>query len=111
QVKKLFIDQEGVADVLLPEAFAEYGLPHPREYNQAPDAVLVAKDGYSVSASAEGEDFVKANTEAKTSLGSHGFVSTMKKMNAPLVLSGRGIRRGEKLQDVENIDVAPTIAK
>ncbi|QDU29591.1 Type I phosphodiesterase / nucleotide pyrophosphatase [Anatilimnocola aggregata] len=109
--KELMSGQEGVADVLFPERFAEYGLPHPREYNQAPDAVLVAKDGYAVSGSAEGETFVTTNIEAKTSLGSHGFISTLPKMNALCVLSGRGIRAGVKLADVENIDLTPTIAR
>ncbi|MGV3485858.1 MAG: alkaline phosphatase family protein [Planctomycetaceae bacterium] len=111
QVKELFTGQEGVAEVLLPEAYRQYGLPHPREYDQAPDAVLVAKDGYSVSASAEGDTFVTSNTEAKTSLGSHGFISSFEKMNAMCVISGNGIRAGGKLQQVENIDVAPTIAR
>jgi arylsulfatase A-like enzyme len=110
-VKKLFAGQEGVADVVFPERFAEYGMPHPREYNQAPDAILVAKDGYAVSGSVEGETLVATNIEAKTSLGSHGFVSTFGKMNAICVLSGRGIRAAAKIKDVENIDVAPTIAR
>jgi predicted AlkP superfamily pyrophosphatase or phosphodiesterase len=111
QVKKLFADQEGVADILFPEQFAEYGLPHPREYAPAPDAVMVAKEGYAVSGSVEGDSFVTSHTEAKTSLGSHGFISTMKKMNAVCVLSGKGIRKGAALEDVENIDIAPTIAR
>jgi predicted AlkP superfamily pyrophosphatase or phosphodiesterase len=111
RVKELFTGQEGIADVVLPDRFAEYGLPQPREYEQAPDAVLVAKDGYAISGSVEGETFVTSNTEAKTALGSHGFISTSKKMNALCVLSGKGIRRGGKLEHVENIDVAPTIAK
>lgn len=110
RVKELFLGREGVADVLLPEQFAEHGLPHPREYNQSPDAVLVAEDGYSVSGLVEGDEFVVGYTEGKTSLGQHGFLSTMKKMNATLVLSGNGIVQGGKLQDVANIDVAPTIA-
>lgn len=110
-VQKLFSGQEGVAEVVLPDRFAELGLPHPREYSQSPDAVLVAKDGYGVSASVEGDDFVASNTEAKTALGSHGFVSTNAKMNALCVLSGQGIRKGAKLHEVENIDIAPTIAQ
>lgn len=110
-VKELFTGQEGVAEVLLPEQFAAYGLPHPREYAPAPDAVLVAKEGYAVSGSVEGETFVASNTEARTSLGSHGFIATSPKMNALCVLSGRGVKPGEKLEQVENIDVAPTIAR
>lgn len=111
RAKALFEGKEGVAAVVLPKDFAKLGLPHPREYNQAPDAVLVVEDGYSVSNSAEGESFVVSNTEGKTSLGSHGFVSTLNKMNAICVLSGNGIRKGETLHDVENIDIAATIAK
>lgn len=110
-VKKLFEGQEGVAEIVYPERFAEFGMPHPREYSQAPDAILVAKDGFSVAGSADGDTLVATNTEAKTSLGSHGFVSTFGKMNATCVLSGRGIQKGGKVPDVENIDLAPTIAR
>ena len=46
-----------------------------------PDLVLVAKDGYGVSASAEGETLVTTQTEGRISVGSHGFISTMPKMN------------------------------
>ncbi|MEX2174299.1 MAG: nucleotide pyrophosphatase/phosphodiesterase family protein [Pirellulaceae bacterium] len=111
RVKKLFLGQEGIADVLSPEQFAEYGLPHPRAYGPAPDLVLVAQDGYAVSGSAEGETLVCTNTEGRTSLGSHGFLSTLPKMNALCILSGVGVRAGVHLKDVENIDVAPTVAR
>ncbi len=109
--RDLMKDKEGVAEVVFPDRFAELGMPHPREYSQAPDAVLVAKDGYAVSGTVLGENFVAANTEVKSSLGSHGFIASMPKMNALLVLSGAGIRAGEQLKGVENIDVAPTIAR
>lgn len=111
QIKDLFTGQEGVAEVILPQDFAKHGMPHPREYDQAPDAILVAQDGYSVSAAVDGETFVTTNVEAKSSLGSHGFLSTYEKMNALCVISGRGVRQGKKLQQVENIDVAATIAE
>ncbi|WP_254507844.1 alkaline phosphatase family protein [Anatilimnocola floriformis] len=109
--RDLMKDKEGVAEVIFPDRFTELGIPHPREYNQSPDAVLVAKDGYAVAGTPIGEEFVVANTESKTALGSHGFISSLDKMNAPLVLSGNGVRTGETLKSVENIDVAPTIAK
>jgi len=111
RVRLLFEGHEGVAMVLGPEKFTDYGLPHPREYSQAPDLVLVAKDGYGVSGSAEGETLVAPGVEAKVPAGSHGFISTERKMNAVCVLSGRGIRSGVKLKSVENIDIAPTIAQ
>lgn len=109
--KKTFMGQEGVANVLLPDEYDDIGLQHPREYNQSPDAILVAKDGYAVSGSVEGDTLAALNTEARTSIGSHGFLSTLPKMNALCVLSGTGIRPGSRLTKVENIDIAPTIAK
>jgi predicted AlkP superfamily pyrophosphatase or phosphodiesterase len=109
-VKKLFTGQEGIAQVLLPEDFAEHGLPHPREYVQAPDALLVAEDGYSISTSLDGDTLIASNTEAKTPVGSHGFLASLNKMNALCVLAGNGIRSGVKLQQIENIDVGATIA-
>jgi predicted AlkP superfamily pyrophosphatase or phosphodiesterase len=111
RAQQLLIGQEGVAAVLVPQQFGEYGLPHPREYSQAPDLVVVAKDGYGVSGAAEGEAFVTLGNEAKVPVGSHGFVSTESKMNAVCVLSGCGIRSGVGLKNVENIDIAPTIAR
>jgi predicted AlkP superfamily pyrophosphatase or phosphodiesterase len=111
RIRKLFTGLEGVRGVLLPEEFAEHGLPHPREYVQAPDAVLVAEDGYAVSASIDGDAFIASNVEARTSLGSHGFLATLEKMNALCVFSGWGVRPGVKLEGVENIQVAPTIAQ
>lgn len=108
--RELLIGQEGVAEILAPEQFAEHGLPHPREYSQAPDLVLVAKDGYGVSGSAEGEAFVTSNAEGRVAAGSHGFIATLEKMNATCVISGAGVRAGVQMEQVENIDVASTAA-
>ena len=110
-VKKMFMGQEGVADILLPDRYNEIGFPHPREYDQAPDAILVAKDGYAVSGAVTGETLIATYEEAQTSLGSHGFLAKLKKMNAMCILSGAGIRSGIKLQGVDNTAIAPTIAK
>lgn len=108
---ELFSGKEGIEAILEPARFAEYGLPHPREYRQAPDLVLVAKDGYGVSGSAEGDAFVTTNVEGRVSLGSHGFISTLPKMNALCVLSGSRVRPGTRIQEAENIDVAATAAR
>lgn len=111
KVIELFRDKEGVAEIVEPANYPAYGLPHPREYAQAPDLVLVAKDGYGVSGSADGDEFIMSNTEARVSLGSHGFVASLSKMNAPCILWGAGILPGVHLPKAENIDIAPTIAQ
>ena len=110
-VQKLLLGQEDVADFLLPDRFNEVGFPHPRENNQVPDAIVVAKDGYGVSGNMTGETLVTTYQEARTALGSHGFLAKSPKMKAMCILSGVGIRSGVKLQGVNNTAVAPTIAK
>jgi predicted AlkP superfamily pyrophosphatase or phosphodiesterase len=109
--QELFSGQEGVAEILTPEQFAEHGMPHPREYTQAPDLVLVAKDGYAVSGSAEGETLITTQVEGSISIGSHAFLSTLPKMNAICVISGAAIRSGSRIDKAENIDVMPTAAR
>jgi hypothetical protein len=111
RVQEIFQGLEGVAEILTPDKFAKHGLPHPREYAQAPDLILVAKDGYGVSGSASGESFVTSQQEGRISLGSHGFLATQPKMNALCVLSGRGVRPGARIETTENISIAPTAAK
>ena len=111
RVKGLFTGKEGVDEVLEPARFAEHGLPHPREYAQSPDLVLVAKDGYGVSGLAEGDAFVTTQVLGRVSFGSHGFLSTIPKMNAVCVISGRGVRPGTSVEQAENIDIAPTVAR
>ena len=110
-MQEIFGKQEGIAEILEPDDYAAHGLPHPRGYAQMSDLVLVAKDGYGFSASADGESFVAPQNEAKTALGNHGFLAKNSKMNALLVVAGRGINAGSKLGVIENIDVAPTAAQ
>jgi predicted AlkP superfamily pyrophosphatase or phosphodiesterase len=42
--------------------------------------------------------------------GTHGFLSTEPKMNAIFVASGAGIKVGQRVKAVANVDVAPTMA-
>jgi predicted AlkP superfamily pyrophosphatase or phosphodiesterase len=111
KVKALFAGREGVAEVLEPSQYHEHGLPHPREYGQAPDLVLVCASGYAVNADAAGEAWVEPSEKVKTSLGSHGLIARDAQMNAMCVVAGRGIRAGSQTAEAENIDVAPTVAK
>ena len=99
---------EGVAAVLDSEDLDRYHLPRPGDHAGMADMVLAAKDGYAINGSASGDAFVVAN-ESPT--GSHGYLSTEPKMNALFVASGAGIRAGTRLESVENIDLAPTVAR
>ncbi len=108
RVVELFKDQEGIAEVLLPDQFKKHGLPQPSEYPPMADIVLSAKDGYGFSGSATGDEFV---IKSEGTPGTHGFLSTNERMQATFIANGPGIRRGDRIGVIENIDLAPTIAK
>lgn len=110
-IRDVFEGQEGVAEVIFPNRFEELGFPLPREYDQAPDAIIAAKDGYSISAPADPENAVEASEVAGTALGTHGFLASDKRMNGICILWGAGIKPGVKLSTVENTAIAPTIAE
>jgi predicted AlkP superfamily pyrophosphatase or phosphodiesterase len=110
RVVALFAASEGIAEVLAPEQFAAHGLPHPRTDEHMADLVLVAKDGYGFSASAEGDAFVAPSTAAGVAVGNHGFLADQAKMNATFVVAGAGIQPGVRLGRIDNIAVAPTVA-
>ena len=111
QVRSLMKDQEGIAEIIGPEKFAELGLPDPKKNAQMADLILAAKPGYAFVNNAQGDDFITEVTLETGNQGHHGYLSSNPKMNAVFVAWGRGIKSGAKLGIVKNVDVAPTIAK
>jgi predicted AlkP superfamily pyrophosphatase or phosphodiesterase len=103
QVKKAFAHVEGVAKVVTPDEFAEYGIGDSRRDPHAPDMLLEAKLGYYFGDTAAG-----GKTEHK---GSHGHDSHLPELHAMFVASGDGIKPGTNLGEIDNRSVAPTIAK
>jgi predicted AlkP superfamily pyrophosphatase or phosphodiesterase len=73
------------------------------------DLVLAAREGYAFSLDATGDALVVPSSNP--SAGAHGFLSSEPKMNAIFVAAGAGIKTGTKIQAIDNIDVAPTIAR
>ena len=108
-VVRLFRGAEGIAAVLEPKDYPRYHLPQPTDNSGMGDLVLAAKEGYSFSLDARGDDLVVANEMSST--GAHGYLSTEPKMNAIFVAAGAGIKRGYRLSTLDNIDVAPTVAR
>ena len=102
-------DKEGIEDVVQPDRFASLGLPSPEKNPGMADLIIVARDGYAISGTAVGEEFVVPVT-GSVNRGYHGYLASNAKMNAPFIASGRGIKQGIKIGAVENIDIAPTVA-
>jgi hypothetical protein len=107
KIRQLFRDMHGVADVLEPGAFAALGYPLPEKNRQMADFVLVAAPRHAFSNAASGDD---ETTPVNPATGTHGYLSTNPLMNAVFVASGRGIKRGARLDLVDNRDIAPTMA-
>lgn len=108
QMKETFLALEGVARLLEPADFHDFGLPTPKENNQMADLVLVAKDGYSFSGSNTGNPVV--DIAEGMNPGNHGYLSTDPEMDALFIAWGYGIQGGQRLGVVNNVDVAPTVA-
>ena len=109
KVFQLLAGQEGVEALLEPCDFGKHGLPTAKTNKGMADLILIAKDGYGVSALATGETFL-ARVGASDNAGYHGFIATNPKMNAAFIAAGAGIKRGAKIGLIDNRDIAPTIA-
>ena len=68
------------------------------------DLVLTAKEGYAFGTGHEGAAVVDLEG------GAHGYLSTDPQLDAIFIAWGRGIRPGARLDAIDNLAVAPTIA-
>lgn len=99
---------EGVATIVEPAEFARLGLPQPVDNPQMGALFVIPKDGYAFSG-AVAEPVVADAAEG--SLGAHGYVSSDPELGALFIASGAGIATGVTLNVIDNVDVAPTIAR
>ncbi|MBK7929678.1 MAG: alkaline phosphatase family protein [Bryobacterales bacterium] len=107
-LKQLFSTLEGVTRVIEPADFAAWGYPDPAQEPRMADLVLATTGSYSFSAATRDGAIQREPTGA--SPGAHGYLNDDTLMQAIFIASGRGIKRGVKLGNVSNLDVAPTIA-
>jgi predicted AlkP superfamily pyrophosphatase or phosphodiesterase len=108
QVKGALAGAEGISKVIGPDEFSAYGIPNPRRDPRAPDLVLFAKMNYYFGDTAGGSIAIETKGERR---GSHGHDASFPDLRAVFVACGTGIKPGAKLGDINNTDVAPTVAK
>lgn len=99
---------EGIEEVVEEKDFAKYGLQTADKDARMPDLILSPKDGYSISGEVGGDALVVPTDSPK---GAHGYSPANGLMDASFVISGPGIKKGVVLDEMANIDVAPTIAE
>lgn len=99
---------EGVDWVRGTEEYAKLGFPTPEQDKRAPDLLMSAKDGYAFSEASLGE---KEIAEVSPPKGTHGYDPATDDMHAIFIAWGANVRPGILVDEVSNLDVAPTIAK
>lgn len=99
---------EGVSKIFKGDEIAELGLPEPGSIDQAPDLVLVAADGYEFGNDDEGEVVRPVDADH---LGHHGALASNPAMSALFIAWGKDVAAGVQLDEVQAIDVAPTVAE
>jgi predicted AlkP superfamily pyrophosphatase or phosphodiesterase len=96
---------EGVLKVLRRNEFVELGVGDPNKNPEAPHLVVTTGPGYSFADEVTGSTIVDAGVK-----GTHGHDPRPDYMHATFVAIGTGIKVGKKLDVINNVDVAPTIA-
>ena len=106
RIEKLFLGAPGIARIVKPSEYAALGYPAPARDGQMGDLVLVADEGHSFSAAADGAEV----TDNPQPTGFHGALSSDPAMESIFVASGHGIRPGIRLERISATQIAPTIA-
>ena len=107
KIADMFKDAEGIDLVIEPKDYAKFGLPTPDVDPRVGDLILTAKEGYSFSDGADG-NYLTPKTEKM--LGAHGHSPLLPQLQASFMAWGVGIKKGVKLDHIDNLDVAPTAA-
>jgi predicted AlkP superfamily pyrophosphatase or phosphodiesterase len=107
RARKAITGVEGVDAIIEPADYPRLGLPLPSVNDQMGVLFITPKAGYAFTA-VVGEDVVVDAVEG--SLGAHGYPATDPDLSALFIASGAGITPGSKLDVIDNVDVAPTVA-
>jgi predicted AlkP superfamily pyrophosphatase or phosphodiesterase len=108
KVTKAFTGAVGVEKIIGPNELKDCGVADPSVDPHAPDMILLADEGYAFGDTAGGALPASAKPEHK---GSHGHDADLPDLHATFVAWGLGIKTGARLGEIQNIDVAPTLAK
>ena len=108
RAKSAIAGVEGIDTIVEPEGYAKLGLPLPTDDDQMGALFVIPKEGYAFNAAATAPAVVDA---VEGSLGAHGYVSSDPELGALFIASGAGVKPAVRLGTIENVDVAPTIAR
>jgi Type I phosphodiesterase / nucleotide pyrophosphatase len=99
----------GVRQVVRPAGYHDLGLP---TYEESPyiagQYLLIGEPDTFLVANAASPSTTR--TARPTPYYGHGYLPSHPRMYPSLVLSGRGIAKGQRIGHVRNLDIAPTVA-
>lgn len=107
QVKTAFESADGIEKIVLPDDLSKYGIGDASKDPNAPDMVLFAKEGWIFGDTAAG---VLAFVDKPERKGTHGHNPDLPDLHATFVAWGAGVKAGVHLGEIQNTDVAPTVA-
>lgn len=108
QLRELCQKLEGVGQVIDGTDGHKIGMPTPKENQGMGDLVLFAKDTYAFQAAVDREQEVETSTGY---LGTHGYPNSDPELDGIFIAWGYGIKPGQTLKRISNLDLAPTMAK
>jgi predicted AlkP superfamily pyrophosphatase or phosphodiesterase len=109
KVREAFEHTEGVASVAGADQFPQLGLPVPSADPQMPDLIAYAKTDYGFGSPKVTDGPSIKHLDAP--VGNHAYLNSDEEMNAIFIATGYGIKPGVKLGKINNLSVAPTLAK
>jgi predicted AlkP superfamily pyrophosphatase or phosphodiesterase len=108
RIAPLFNSLEGVERVLQGAALTDANFPDPAALDQAPDLVLSARRGFEFGGNDTGPPVTDVSADH---LGHHGALETEPEMEAIFIAWGAAVARGQSLDTVHSLQIAPTIAE
>lgn len=108
KIQKAFRNVKGMERVVKTADLGKYGLAQPKDDPNSPDMMLFAKFGHVFGDTAAGDLPFEDKPERR---GSHGHLADFPELHATFVAWGAGIKAGARLGEINNTDVAPTVAK
>lgn len=108
RLKEIFGAMDAIDRVIDAREAHSLGMPTAEENPGMGDLILYPKPGHAFSAAPTGTALVGP---AVNYGGSHGYFNGDPELDGIFVASGAGIKQGQRLERIRNIDVAPTIAR
>ncbi len=108
KVDKAFKNLKGISKIVHTEELQKYGVGNPKDDPHAPDMILFAEFGATFGDTAGGALPYEEKPEGR---GSHGHNPEIPELHATFVACGNGIKPGTTLGEIDNVSVAPTVAK